>query len=318
MRYKDLQYIRQIEFIENSPLFDNSKGNGYFMGKERAFVLQTPTTNLYKPIRELAIKYFKENNIDWWRGNSPSGHTLSSQISCLNHLMPIMKDNNAVLAIINSIKNEFVTVHPINCDTTPRFIAFEVVSSEENYLNERNNTRGANCTSVDALVLAEHISGRKVLIPIEWKYTEAYENFDKSTEGENKARGLERQRRYNELITQSAQLKSMATYEGSVYYQEPFYQLMRQTLWAEQMVQHNGTEIIKADDYFHIHVIPKDNRQLLAKRYKVSGNSMEETWRGCLHDNTKYHIIDPATLLSPLESVDKYRDLLTYLRARYW
>jgi len=41
--------------------------------------------NLYEPIREGAIQYFKDNNIGWWGGSKPSGHILSSQIACVNH-----------------------------------------------------------------------------------------------------------------------------------------------------------------------------------------------------------------------------------------
>lgn len=58
-------------------------------------------------------------------------------------------------------------------------------------------------------------------------------------------------------------------------------------------VKHKVIEVLKADDYLHIHVIPGGNRNLLDKRYKVSGKVMEETWREMLVDQSKYVIITP-------------------------
>lgn len=73
---------------------------------------------------------------------------------------------------------------------------------------------------------------------------------------------------------------------------------------------------IKADNYLHVHVIPSDNDELLLKKYKVSGKGMEESWREMLIDQSKYVIIDPKKLMSPIAS--KYPDLYQYLGTRYW
>ena len=278
--------------------------------------------NLYALIRTDVLKYFADNDISWWGGNRPSGHTLSSQIACLNHLFAIRNDRDAVLSLLNGVRNEFKDVLPVKCDKESAFIGFEVVSKDD-HLNEKTCTRGSNCTSVDAFILARHRENDNVwLIPIEWKYTESYENQDKSNEdrdnepkGSN-GKGMERLRRYSGLIDVSAQLLSLDSYAGSVYYQEPFYQLMRQTLWAENVVKHKATEILEADDYLHIHVIPEDNKDLLDKRYKVSGKGMEETWRDMLIDQSKYVIISPKALMAPVAL--KYPDLIDYLAERYW
>ena len=131
-------------------------------------------------------------------------------------------------------------------------------------------------------------------------------------------RGQERQRRYNDLIGSSKQLKSVPSCQGSVYYQEPYYQLMRQTLWAEQMVAHKQTERIKADDYLHLHVIPKGNYALLKKKYKGSNTDMATTWRNMLNDPSKYLIVSPEELLKPIIRDQKYSDFVKYLDQRYW
>lgn len=320
--FKKSQYQRQEQLINDSEIFENDPGSGFFKGRYRPFVLKDGLKNLYALIRTDVLKYFADNDISWWGGNRPSGHTLSSQIACLNHLFAIRKDRDAVLSLLNGVRNEFKDVLPVKCDKESAFIGFEVVSKDD-HLNEKTCTRGSNCTSVDAFILARHRENDSVwLIPIEWKYTESYENQDKSNEdrdnepkGSN-GKGMERLRRYSGLIDASAQLRSLESYAGSVYYQEPFYQLMRQTLWAENIVKHKDTEVLEADDYLHIHVIPEDNRDLLDKRYKVSGKGMEETWREMLVDQSKYVIISPKALMAPV--APKYPDLTDYLAERYW
>lgn len=319
--FKDKECERQTKLITDSNIFDATPGDGRFIGKERPFVLSDALHNIYAPIRDDVQKYFKDNGISWWGGFTPTGHVLSSQMACLNHLFALRKDPEAVLSILNGVRPEFTEVLPIACDSDESYIAFEVVSDND-YLNEGKTTRGSNCTSVDAFILAKHKSGETWLIPIEWKYTEHYNNQDKSNEdrqnepkGTN-GKGKERMSRYNDLISNSKQIKSLTEYQGSLYYYEPFYQLMRQTLWAEQMVAHKNEERIKADSYLHIHVIPTENYELLHKRYKVSGKGMEESWRGMLTDQSKYVIVDPEKLLNPIK--ERNSPLYQYLSTRYW
>lgn len=323
-KYKEVQRAKQIELINTTDIFDKITGGAYFMGSNREFVLSKPIHNLYAPIREDILEYFKNNKISWWRGSKPTGHILSSQIACLNHLFYIRKDRETVLKLLNRIHNEFVEVLPIPCDKDETYISFEVISGKDN-LKEKRSRRGSQCTSIDAFIYARHQNGELWLIPIEWKYTEFYAKQDKSTEdrpGEaNKKlndRGNERLSRYTNLINDSNQLKTFPTYQGSVYFQEPFYQLMRQTLWAEQVILQKSSinEPLKADKYMHIHVVPSANTDLLNNIYKVSGEQMEHTWRNCLKDQSKYLIVNPELLLSAIEP--KYADLVEYLRKRYW
>lgn len=95
---------------------------------------------------------------------------------------------------------------------------------------------------------------------------------------------------------------------------------MRQTLWAEQVIAHKNTEILKADNFLHIHVIPQDNETLLKHNsrfpYKISNKGMEETWRFCLNEQSKYVIVDHKKLLEPIAPY--YPDLIKYLQIRYW
>lgn len=99
---------------------------------------------------------------------------MSSQIACLNYLFVIRTDRDAVLSLAQTISTDLIDVLEIANDSnnTKAFISFEVVSDTD-YLNECVNgqspTRGNNCTSIDALIVAKHKNGKTILIPIEWK-----------------------------------------------------------------------------------------------------------------------------------------------------
>ena len=278
--------------------------------------------------------YFKENKIKWWncnldapKGQDPDGmqitcHLLSSQVACINHLFFIKHDKEAVLAVINGISGmpvKFKDVMNIPCDKgTDNYIAFEVVASKD-YLHEKDLKRGEYCTSVDAFVYALDENNERWLIPIEWKYTETYERDDKSIG----TKGRTRLSRYchiegDNLIGNSKQLKSLPDYKHSIYFQEPFYQLMRQTLWAECICNSEEEKIFPAEHFVHIHVCPKENKELLDKWYAEVTNmhSMEEAWREMLTDQSLYHLVDPKELLAPI--AESYPELYRYLQNRYW
>ena len=317
--YQEKQRDKAKKLIsEKNKIFYGGEGGQYFMRSNRDFVLTDYKKNFYSPIYDNAIDYFKLNGINWWGGKKPTGHTLSSQIACLNHLFAIRKDKKAVLSLLESVSDDFEDVYEIATDKFyPGYIQFEAISDSDQ-LNEGQANRGSNCTSIDALIFAKHKNGTKWLIPIEWKYTEHYQNQDKSKEGAKKdstnCKGEERKRRYTNLINESGQLKSE---NHSCYYFEPFYQLMRQTLWAEQMIKYKTKERLKADNYLHLHIIPKENEGLLYKKYKCSGSDMEKTWRNHLKDNALYRIISPEDFLRKIDR-GIYKELLDYLKTRYW
>ncbi len=340
--FKERERAKHIGFIDDGreEVFGKVEGNGTFDGKKVKAVLQEKYVdkNLFVEIRDTeksAKDYFKLNGIKWWKeegtvGEVVPGHTLSSQVACLNHLFRVKNDEKAVLAIVNGIRNEYDKVLPIPYDNEADqgFIAFEVVSGHE-WLREdsKDRKRGEFVTSIDALICAHHEPTRKNhIILIEWKYTESYDRDDKTCD--------KRMKRYNNLISSSKKyLKKPKDdkYEGSVYYQEPFYQLMRQTLWAEQVIKHRPSnprakkkEPIDACDYLHIHVIPRENTALLNKGFEENGLSMEETWRKCLtaQGQERYILKDPEELLKPIaedgDLSETYSKLLEYLRTRYW
>ena len=313
--YKEDERAKAVKLILNSQIFDNDKAGKSFMGKPRDFVLLDEMKNIFEPIRNDVLEYFSDNQISWWHGTKPTGHVLSSQIACLNHLFRIRNDARLVLEILKTISHDFVEVLEIKTDKQQAgFFQFEAISDKD-HLNEGQPTRGSNCTSIDALMYAKHRDGSKWLIPIEWKYTEYYNNQNKAKEGFENCKGEERKSRYTQLINNSNQL---VTENHFCYYFEPFYQLMRQTLWVEQMIKNKYQETLEASNYLHIHVIPSENKTLLEKIYKCSGKNMETTWKSMLKDPNKYRIVSPKELLGNSLNDSKYNKLKSYLMKRYW
>lgn len=99
--------------------------------------------------------------------------------------------------------------------------------------------------------------------------------------------------------------KNLPTDALRVYFIEPNYELMRQTILCEQIIAHGF-----ASDFIHINVIPKENTELC--------KAVESEFIPMLKDKSKFRIIDPQELLAPLEGNEKYSKLLEYLRKRYW
>ena len=91
----------------------------------------------------------------------------------------------------------------------------------------------------------------------------------------------------------------------SVYFVEPNYELMRQTILCEQIIAHGY-----ADEFIHLNVISKENTELR--------KAVESEFIPMLIDSSKFKIIAPQELLAPLEGNKDYDDLLNYLKTRYW
>jgi hypothetical protein len=312
MNYRESEREKVVRIRDD---FFKDPGGGLFEKANRPFFLISPEKNLWTKIRKEAIDYFKTNNIVWWPGSvEPSGHLLSSQVSCVNHLFFLRNDKNTALKILQNINSDFVDVCP---DFENGYIGFEVVS-KESYLSEvspeKKQTRGANCTSVDAMMTGILKNGKKIQVLIEWKYTEFYPKSDKSVGSS----GLTRKNRYDNLITaKNSPIKS--TIDIANLYHEPFYQIMRQTLLAWQMTKNKANEL-NADDWLHLDIIPENN---LTLRYKLSApdfiqTDIEEAWKSQLKEPEKYNVITPQKLLKPVIFDSKHRSLINYLNVRYW
>ncbi len=284
-------------------LFENGQSYNSTNNKKVDYILreQDSINNIYREIREEALAYFKKYNISWWQYENkscyPSGHLVSSQIHCLNHLFALRTDHDAVKQIIEfatGLEVSQILKSPIDKNG---YITFEFVYKNKTLLGEKNETRGAKCTSVDAFVYALLKDNRIVFIPIEWKYTETYSGI------EAKKESLER---YPQRILPNSNLVGW----NDLYKADPYYELMRQTILVEQIIANQDKVDIKADDYVHIVIIPNEHTELR--------NAITEKYIPTLKNKSKFKIIDPQDFLSPLKDDKEYEGLFDYLSKRYW
>ena len=180
MSYRERERRRVIDIRES--LFKDS-GNGVFSRKEREFVLNDPTLNLWEGIRVDTQQYFKRNAIPWRKGNndSPTGHLLSSQIACVNHLYFLRQRKDLATAILTQIDNEITEATIVD----DGYVEFEFIGTKQ-YLKEKSWTKGANCTSVDAVMIGKNSTGKRKFFLIEWKYTEYYSSDNKYIDARSK------------------------------------------------------------------------------------------------------------------------------------
>jgi hypothetical protein len=312
MKYKEAQRQHHIQIRD--ALF-NDPGYGYYKKQLRPFVLQNSVLNLWDGIREDALAYFKNNKIGWWdAGTTPSGHLLSSQISCINHLFLLRQREDLATVVLHAADPTIVKALKVDSG----FVEFEKVGKKK-LGKERLHTRGANCTSIDAMMLGLRENNSKVLVLIEWKYTEEY--IGQSSKAKIKG-GETRLEAYKDLLQHKNCPNGHKPAED--LYFEPFYQLMRQTLLGWQMVENNE---YGASDYIHLDIIPKENGKLrnVVTSPGLTGETVHEAWGNALKPDAKqkYKMLSNEDFLKPIfnsDVTDKFetRTLKKYLNIRYF
>ncbi|ATV31741.1 hypothetical protein CTM45_09510 [Prevotella intermedia] len=329
----------QADLIEKGKVFEDAEEGGVFKyrGKLNTYdhILKEgkEDKNLFADIREKVKTYFNGNERSFWRGKTVPSNTLSSQVSCLNHLFSIRENEKAVKDVMQNFVGDRIEIESMEKVPSKRevedcqYIAFEMVSDEDR-MDEGTPTRGNYCTSIDALAIAKATDGKKYLLVIEWKLTEndsgnKAPTEDTSTNEKEIERGEKRTDKYTPLINENESIKNIdekpkSNLNSSIFHL-PFYQLMRQTLWASL-----NKKDFKADDYFHIHVVPSYN-PMRTKKYarveKIEG--VEEAWKKHLTDcgKEKYIMVDPKQVVEALENSeekDTFSGLINYLKDRYY
>ena len=304
--YKELQGAQQVRILQTLQHFEGVNGGGKWKAGlqniELPYIIEEgkEAMNLYPAIREQAMNYFQQNGIGWWKSKErPTGHMLSSQISCVNHLFPLMKEEESatLLSILNSIQDKFrfkrIIPNPLDVNHCHGNVCFEFVWKNRTLLGEKFEKRGALCTSIDAVVYAETTDSKRVLIPIEWKYVETYEHKRAVQSSID---------RYTSRLDNSSNIKEWK----EEYEYDPLYELVRQTMLVEKIIKYNDTEL-PVDDYLHINVIPEGNIELRSEVNHYSEG---------LKDKDKFIIVNPMVLLLPIK--DTHKDLYNYLESRYW
>ena len=303
---------------------------------EREFCLADKYSdeNLYKAIREAAIAYFLIRDIPWHDGlkggHLPSNHLCCSQSCCVNFLFPLAKCPDLIRSVFGRWYPGINEVLPIVedrplADGTFPFVAFEWTGKPgEDYLKEgqrkgRMPTRGANFTSADFVIRFRENSGRIHMVLGEWKYTEEY---GRSYKGAGR-QGETRRRTYTEFFKKNGGVFGANTDIESLYealFHEPFYQLMRLRLLAQEIQEKHEME---ADLASVLVVCPQANKALrnnVTSAYlkrQFLGKGILEIWKELVPPD-RFRSILVEELLHQIESTPAAdREWLDYLTHRY-
>ena len=208
-----------------------------------------------------ASRFLRDRGIKWWSssrsgdrsgGTHPTRNLASSQVACINFMLPLAGEPVALAAALSAIDDDVDGIASIeNPDArTNSLVEIEWIGLDHALEGPQQKTRGANTTSIDAFVVAETASGRRAYL-IEWKYVEDYRT---KYLGDG-SRGATRLRRYTDAYEASPFFPGNIAVTAWLY--EPFYQFMRQRLLADRMVR-NGEHGVR--DAKVVIVVPECNR----------------------------------------------------------
>ena len=136
----------------------DSKGKPY----SYMLALGCEDENLYPLLRcdDGALKFFAERGIKWWSHNGfdtagrngPTRNMASSQVMCVNFMLPLTRIEGALTAVVRAIDDDVERIVDIHHEARRAQVEFEWVGVPKSL--EGGTTRGANNTSTDAFVVA--------------------------------------------------------------------------------------------------------------------------------------------------------------------
>ena len=226
-----------------------------------AYRLKDVELNLAPSIRGVAEAYFAKYGITWHRH---ANHGLSSQVCCLNFLMPLATRPGLLSRLVGrALGIPPPRMVPVEDGPDGRcwFVGFEWVGAKPHlgeWKPDRKPTRGANVTSVDAVVRFEQDGVPETLF-IEWKYTERYGAplTDHRREGGTKGGNLTRVDRYGDKFrAPRGPIRNDPALPLEAFFFEPFYQLLRQQMLAWH-TEHGPGERVRV-----LHISPSGNLDL--------------------------------------------------------
>ena len=290
--------------------------------------------NLYPGIQGTggAVEFFAQRKIKWWKSSrsgddtgtdGPTRNMASSQVACVNFLLPLAGIPGALSAALWALDKDVRAVVGIHQEGRISPVEFEWLGIPKSL--EGGVTRGAQNTSVDAFLVAETITGHRRAYLIEWKFTEHYQSTRPAFKGDGKS-GNTRRTRYTRLFhAPYSAFNPDAVPELDDFLYEPFYQIMRQRLLADRMVWERELHV---DEARVVVVVPEDNwayrvvksgrtvtSPLLARRFPGL-DTVEEVMQASLRDpDVQFRMVTPSLLL---DGVVRSLPDETVEWARYW
>ena len=294
--------------------------------------------NLYPGIRgtDGAVAFFAQRNIKWWKSSrsgddtnveGPTRNMASSQVACVNFLLPLAGIPGALSAALRVLDGDVRAVVEIQHEDRTSPVEFEWLGIPRSL--EGGSTRGAHNTSVDAFLVAETTTGRRRAYLLEWKYVEQYQSTRPDFKGEGRSGDTRRLRYAEPFRAPSSSFNPEAAPELDDFLYEPFYQIMRQRLLADRMVQQRELEV---DEAKVVVVVPEDNRAYrivgsgrtttsppLARRFPHL-DTVEALMRASLKEpDAQFAIVAPSLLLDGVvrSLPDETMQWAAYWRDRY-
>lgn len=298
----DSEKQRLIEFKATSPSLSNrARADGVYKSIPRPFCLPLDCAeeNLFPGIRQTITFYFTRNGIKWHDGQDrrPSNHLCDSQVFCANFLFPFADKPAELVSLLRPLYPDIRRALPVEDGL---YVAMEWIG-QKNYLGELvsrhgKRTRGANFTSADAVVRFERRDGSVQVVLIEWKYTETYA----STPLAIAKSGTDRTAIYAHLYRRDdfPLRKELLPGFRSLFY-EPFYQLLRQQLLANEMERAGE---LGAGTVSLLHIAPAHNPhfwRVTSPELKPVGNSVTEVWKKLQRRPDRFASISTEALFNP-------------------
>jgi hypothetical protein len=259
--------------------------------------------NLLPDVRDGARELFDHLDIPWHNGvdGGPSNHLLDSQVQCVNALFRLVADAQRVQHAFGAVL-DIDEVLPIE---EGRFLTFEYIG-EDDVLREspgRPRRRGTMATSCDAAFLYRTSTGTTELALVEWKFTEEY----RQKRSAQPAKDVTRRRRYAHLVEDSTGPLRGSLLPFDDLLDEPFYQLMRQQLLADQFERRrsHGADVVRV-----VHVLPPENdayqASLVRKSHSALGDTVDDVWRQLLRRPDRFLHVDASTFTDPTVTSAEY------------
>jgi hypothetical protein len=308
------------------------------VGKRNAHLLAhgCESENLYPGIRQpdLAVSHFRDRSIKWWTSSrsgdrrvgdgfaGPTRNLASSQVSCVNFLLPLSLVPGGLAELLRYLDSDVIDVAPVvDKKGLVATIEFEWVGWDQP-LEGGAITRGANQTSVDALIIARVPDGLRAYL-IEWKYCEEYVSPAEKGVGPS---GDKRRSRYAHLFGQSSSsFNSAAPLDDFLF--EPYYQIMRMHLLRDGMIASGVSPALPLVDARVVVVCPADNldyrnvvrRTPLAQRFS-DAETVEQVIHHTLKDPRTFSVVAQDDLVAHLRRgalATRLLDWLSYHEERY-
>lgn len=326
-RDKEKKRYKELDPLLYDPVIQYG---GIYKKRPRSFCLADSNigANLHKDIRVPAIEYFLRRGIRWHDGLIdglvPSNHLCCSQSCCVNFLYPMVNDPTLLMQVFQHYYPNMREPLSIEQDRQPKdasspYLVFEWIGTKD-YLNEQKRkkikrTRGANYTSADFVFRFRQEDGSIHLVIGEWKYTEEYGSSDKGIVDIRIKNYIEAFNSINGVFLN----KDEGLYRALFF--EPFYQLMRLQLLAQEM---EAKGELNANVVSILHVCPEANQEFrnrvtspyLSNLFPDKGTI--EIWEG-LVPKDKFRSISVEDLRDTIikRAASGYEDWTDYLNIRY-